>query len=737
MLYLDHSQIADDVLVDFDIGISALYEGVTELRQTVLQPPAATDPVSWIKKNIELPKSKTEKQGDLVLTGYQREFVRLYFDENTTEIVVTKGTRVGMSLLLSAMAAYILCYLGESVTIAQPTEGDAEEYYKERIEPLFEMCPALGALRRKPRRGERQDTWNLIELSNGAVLRLVGAASDDNFRRYGSKHNWGDEYSADGWSPTSKTQGEKADLFMERGGEFTNPKLVLISSPLGKDNCRTTARHADSDQQEPHACCPHCEHPQIFEWGDRDTPYGFKLIRDAEGFVEKVFYECIACHEPIYEHTQFPEPKTVNGKVCLSHKDYLDATLHYKPSVAWKKKGRRGMYIPQWFSPNGRATWKVIGDQFLAKRGNPEEMKTWVNNAKGVAYDDFTTSSMEASFVQDMLKSYPAAVPDDVVLLTLSGDTQTNKEGGHLERIASRECTVLGWNRFSQFRVIGHWVIEGEPGDAAADAAVRALIDRKFKKRDGTELGIIASVFEMGGDFPDEVRAFCATFPLRRNVWAIKGNNNSKGSRRATVWPKKVSRNTKSGALHYTIDSQLARDAVFRLLQMRGDQSPTIPLSMPADYLEKLLCEERKKINGGYYWKPKQGHRTEEEWINLAYGYAALKGLQASYKSWRDLNLAARTLGIPETSHDPVTGEIDYYGPDLSAHAIERIGSGMEIAVVAATVPLPRTNRKVSAQAEERKAAPTPAPVAQPPKQQTVKVKKTLKQFKSNWGRQW
>lgn len=742
MLELDHSLIADSALIDFSSGIEALYEGVADLRETVLQPPASMDPVTWIRKNIDLPKSKTEKQGELILTGYQREFVRLYFEDETTEIVVTKGTRVGMSLLLSAMAAYIICYLGESVTIAQPTEKDAEQYYKERIEPLFEMCEALGALRRKPRRGERQDTWDLIEFKNGATLRLVGAASDDNFRRYGSKHNWGDEYSAEGWAPSAKSQGEKAELFKERGGEFTNPKLVLISSPLGKDNCRTTARHAESDQQDPYACCPHCDHPQIFEWGDKDTPYGFKLIRDSQGFVDKVYYECINCHEPIYEHTQFPEPVTVGDKVCLSHKDYLDATLHYKPSTPWKKKGRRGMYIPQWFSPNGRATWKVIADEFLAKRGNPEEMKTWVNNAKGVAYDDFTTSAMDASDAADMIRPYPAEVPDDVVLLILAGDTQTNKEGSHLEQVASRECTGMGFNRFGQVRIIGHWIIPGEPGDVAADAKVTELMTRKFRKRDGTEMGFIAKVFDMGGDYPDEIRKFCNSFPRSWNVWAIKGNNGTKGTRKVAIWPKKVSKNPTTAAEHFTIDSHGARDAAFRLMMMRGDKAMWIPPSMPIDYHAKLFCEERKRINGGLWWKPKQGKRAEEEWMCLAYGVAALKGLQTSYLAWRDLNLAARQLGIPEVPHDPETGEIygDYTGPDLSAHAIEQLSAGVALAKAAVSAPLPKSKlaKPAKAQAPDRVVDPPAAQVAPPPKSKLVEVNKprrVMKQIKAGWPR--
>ncbi len=711
-------------------------EGIGALRNDALQPPPWMDPETWMHHNIDLPPTKTERAGQLVLTGYQREFLRLYFDPETSEIDVTKGTRVGLSLLLSVLAAYILAYLGESVTIAQPTDEDAQDYYKERIEPLFEICPALGAIRRTPKRGETQDTWNLMEFTNGAVLRLVGAASDDNFRRYGSKHNWGDEYSANAWKMKAGSQGSKADLFMERGGEFSRPKLVLISSPTTRGDCNTTERHDKSDKHEPWNSCPHCREPQVFEWGEKDTPYGFKLIRDANGFVTEVYYECRHCHEAIREHDHFDEPLTVNGRDCFTHKEFIDATTEYRPSAMWEVPGRRGMYIPQWLSENGQAAWKFHGQSWLNKHKDPEERKTWVNNVMGVAYDDMSTTALSSSELTRMCRPYPAEVPDDVAVLVMGVDTQTNKEGNHLEELASREATVVGFNRYGQARVIGHWIVEGAPGDPSADNRLRDLINRRFRKRDGKELAIIATAIDLGGHYADETRAFAASFPKSRNVWAIKGRNNTKGTRSATIWPRKVSKSTKTGSQFYVIDSQLARDAVFRLVQMRGDTAMWVPdalLGIMPDYLDKLMCEERKKLKTGWYWQPKKSCRAEEVWMCLAYAYAALKGLQASYKGWRDLNLAADGLGIPKVPHDPATGELyaDYAGDDLSAHAVERTKNLLLMAAASVSAPMPPIRRTARAQAEEQRAVPDPVEEAPPPKQVKRKAVRTIRS--SRW----
>ncbi|ARQ56888.1 phage terminase large subunit GpA protein [Rhizobium sp. Kim5] len=737
MQHLDHGSIANALTIDFAESNCALRDGVDGLRDEVLQPPAAMDPITWMFENIELPKSKTERSGQLQLTGYQREFVRLYFLDSTNEIDVTKGTRVGLSLLLSAMAAYILAYLGESVTIAQPTDDDALAYYRERIEPLFEMCPKLGALRRTPRRGESQDSWNLIEFKNGAVLRLVGAASDDNFRRYGSKHNWGDEYSAAAWAPRKGSQGTKADLFAERGGEFTRPKLVLISSPTSKGECRTTERHAKSNRCEPWTACPHCREPQVMEWGDRDSKHGFKFARDENGFVTDAWYRCAVCGEDFREHDQMPE-QTINGRTVSSVKEFIDATTEYRPAHTWEVPGRVGMYVPQWLSFSGQANWRNLAQSFLTKRHNPEEMKTWVNNVRGVAYDDFTTSGIDGIEIAKSIVAYPAEVPDDVVVLTAGVDTQTNKEGSQFEQVASREVSVVGWTRRGQMRTIGHWVIEGAPGDPASDKELIALLDRRFANRAGYQHTISAVAIDLGGHFADETRLFTAKFPANRSVWAIKGRNNAKGTRSASVWPKKASKSRKLGVSYYVIDSQLAKDAVFRLVQLRGDNMPMFPKSMPHDYLDKLLCEERKKISGGFHWQPKQGARAEEEWACLAYAYAALKGLQTTWLKWRDLNLAGDKLGIPELTFDPETGEIGYDGDDLSVHAVERKTALLPLDQVGVSKPTLASAKPIRSPKARKQSHPQAAKVSPNTEGETEKRRPgTGARVRSSKARRW
>lgn len=673
--------------IDMSHGVAAFDAAMDDLREETLQIPPFLEPHAWIEQHMELPKGKTSRPGPLKLTGYQRPVASAFLDATVSQITILKGAQVGWSVFLSALVAYGLGYLGIPVTLAQPTDDDAKSYYKDRIEPLFRSVDALKRIRRHAARGEVQDTWNEHHFLNSATLRLVGAFSDDAFRRYSSKWNLGDEYTAKGWSKSKGSQGEKADLFRARGTDFIDSILALGSTPLSRDECRTYAEWLKSDQSIPFVTCPHCGHLQNLKWGDRESAHGFKWMTDENGGVVECWYQC----------------ESERGcRIDELHKEDMVEGVEFISQAIPKRPGHRGFHWPQWLSSAPQANWRNLAQAFLAAKGDAEAMKVWINNVKADVWDDFTASAVDSNTVTESIRDYPAEVPDDVVLLTAGGDTQTNKEGSHLEELASREIQVVGWTRQKQFRIIGHWTVEGPPGDPEADARVDELLTRGFRKRDGTVLRIEATAIDLGGTFSDETRAFCAQpARKRRNIWAIKGRNNSKGSRMGTVWPRKVSRSKKGGAQFYTIDSQLARDSIFRLMQMRGDAGPMIPRSMPADFYEKLMCEERKRINGGWYWQPKKSGRAEEEWICLAYAYAALCGLQASYVKWRDLNLAAARLGVSAVAHDPETGEIDYDGPDRSAMAapVEEPAKDISAPVRSTAAARPMREQRVNAPA--------------------------------------
>ncbi len=246
---------------------------------------------------------------------------------------------------------------------------------------------------------------------------------------------------------------------------------------------------------------------------------------------------------------------------------------------------------------------------------------------------------------------------------------------------------------------------------------MRALLDRTFTNGVGTQMRISAAALDLGGHYADETRAFTNSFPASRNIMAIKGNSH----RMDFVWPKRKS-TSKSKAIFYSIDPHLARDGIFRLMQYAGEKAPMVPTEVGMEFIDRLMCQERyrNKKDGRWHWRDKKGARAEEEWMCLAYAYAALKSLQLNYKKkWGDLNEAAKHLGVQELNFDPETGELDYTGPDRSAMAIERIERGEPEPVI------PPRQRQAAAPPASRKEQKVNEPAPSPP------AKKKIKRFRT------
>lgn len=691
-MFVDAAEISFEHL-DLSEGAFAFDSALDGLRNDVLQIPPFLDPIEWIYENIKLPKQVSFAPGNMRLNGFQRPVALDALDPEVDQITVLKGVQVGWSSFLKTMLFYGISYLAIKAILTQPTDDDAKGYYKDQIEPHFE--DVLAGIRRKPKSGEVQDTWDEHRFSNGSQLYFRGAASDDAFRRISAQWMMADEVDADAWQPRSekKSQADKLALYRDRGTAFIDSKLWVGSTPLSRETSLVWREWLLSDQRRLHVACPHCGTQQYLKWGSDKTPYGFRWKTNEYGHVTEAYYECEGDGCRIDEH----------------HKEDMVEGGEFVPTAIPNRPGHRGYHWPAWHSSAPGAKWITLAQQWIDAQGDTELLKRFINNVMAEPWDDLGSETIDTDSLKSLRIPYRAEVPDDVVVLTLGGDTQTNKEGlkgGDHESIASREVSVVGWNRKRMPRLILHKVILGEPGDADADAELDEIINRRFTKADGTEMKISASAIDLGGTYGDQTKAFAKARSAKR-VWAIKGNNIAKGKRSSSVWPRKVSRSTRSGSSWYMVDTQLAKDAIGRMLAIRGPGAATFPSTFSDAYFDGLGAEKLHIDKKGLrHWQRKKSSQTGEEWDCLVYAYAALCGLQASVREYRDLNLAARRLGIEDAlpPHDPETGELldDAPATSLSTSSNIKRTKGIQ----KQNEPLRHGAEKV--QAEVPKVAPKP-----------------------------
>ncbi|MFT4163398.1 terminase gpA endonuclease subunit [Shinella sp.] len=707
---------------DFAEGLEEFKQLLAEYRATYLKWPERPPFVQWVYDNINLTAQESSRAGPMRLSVYQRAIGNAVFhDPNCRQVTVLKGVQIGYSKLLRVVFAYCVAVLAKRISVVFPTDGDTERFFKDEIATLYSRVKAVAGIIREIKRGEPADTMSEQRYANGAIAYFRAAFNEDSLQSFTSWLQLADEADRDGWQPRGHSVGDKVSQLRNRGTDFVDSKLIIGSTPGIRDISIVWREWLTSDKRKLFVTCPHCQTTQELRWGSNKTRYGFRWDLDEHGHVERAYYKCDTDRD------------------CFIQEDEKEAIIEageYRPTAVPTQPGNVGIHAPSWISMSPGAAWKTLAQQWLEAQGDPQKLKEFVTFKMAEPWDDIG-QGIDETAARGLFRPYPAEVPDDVVLLTAGGDTQQNKEGKGTEfSIPSREFSVVGWTRHGQMRVIGHWKFWGTPGEKSSDDEVRAFLSRKFMRRDGREMSILATAMDSNGGFPEQVRSFCASFPSTRHVWAIIGNNQAvRDDKTRYVWPKRPTPGRKGKGSYYRIESILAKSEVFRLLQYKDDHAPMFPTSMPPDYLDKLLCEQKKRDTktGTIKWDPKHGRRAEEEWVCLAYAYAALKGLQmVKLQTWGDLNLAARNLGIPETIHDPETGEIGYDGEDMSAHAQERR------VVAGPLLAEPRKEKSRSrgstatAQAPDRMVDPPKAQEALPPKQ--VK-RRTVRQIKpTRWG---
>ncbi|MBK3745061.1 hypothetical protein G3A39_38360, partial [Paraburkholderia aspalathi] len=478
-----------DIEVNFDHldlseGASIFDTSLNKQRNTTLQIPPFKDPVQWISKKIEIPSKDTFRMGFMNLFGFQRPVAYDFIDPNVDQITVLKGVQVGWSSFLKAMLFYGVSYLAIKVILTQPTDKNAQGYYNDQIYPHFDDI--LGQIRRTPKRGEAHDTWDEHRFNNGGQIYFRGAASDDAFRRISARWMMADEVDAAAWQPGTdeKSQGDKLALYRDRGSAFADSKLFVGSTPTYRDTSIVWREWCLSDQRRFHISCPSCGGQQYLKWGDAKTLHGFKWKTNEHGHVNDCWYVCEVSGCRIDEH----------------HKEEIVENGEFIPTSIPNRPGHRGYHWPRWYSPAPKASWSHIAQEWLDAQGDTGLLKRFINNNLAEPWDDLGGEQIDTDSIKSLRVSYRAELPDDVVVITLGVDTQTNKEGmkdGHSDRIASREASVVGWNKKRMPRLISHHIILGEPGDAESDAELDKLISSQFTKADGTKLRISGSAIDI------------------------------------------------------------------------------------------------------------------------------------------------------------------------------------------------------------------------------------------------
>ena len=487
-------------------------------------------------------------------------------EEGVHTIVVMSSSQVGKTAILKSVIGYHIDQDPSPILVVNPSVEMAETFSKDRLSPMLRDSPCLRGKVSDPRSRDSGNTI-LSKRFTGGHLTMIGANAPSGLASRPIRILLCDE--VDRYPSSAGTEGDPVNLATKRTATFHNKRILLTSTPTIKGMSRIESAYLRSDQRQFLLPCPHCNQFQPLVWAN---------ISWEKGETESAVYLCAACGQTINE----------------SHKSTMLIDGVWQPRQLLK--GIAGFHINELYSPWRR--WSDVVIDFLAAKGNPETLKTWVNTSLGETFEE----ASEKIGIQALLtrrENYTSRnLPSGILYLTVGVDTQDDR----------LELEVVGWRQEERDSPPESWgveyyILQGDPAQSGVWQELDAILTMNWRTEDGRLLGIGATCIDAGGHRAAQVYAFCNA-RRGRQIYAIRG---VPGNR--PVWTPKASKSKKYQSPVWLVGADSAKDAWYARLRINehGPGYCHFPSHYQEYYFDGLTSEQVRT-------KYIRGHPTREWW---------------------------------------------------------------------------------------------------------------------------
>ena len=591
--------------------------------------PVPLTTVQWADQHYYLPKESSYTPGQWETLPFQVAIMNSMGNDRIRTVNLIKSARVGYTKMLLGVEAYFIEHKSRNSLLFQPTDSAAEDFMKSHVEPTIRDVPVLLELAPWFGRKHRDNTLTLKRFSSGVGFWCLGGAAAKNYREKSVDVVCYDELSS--FEPDVEKEGSPTLLGDKRIEGSVWPKSIRGSTPKIKGFCQIEkAANESAHFMRFYVPCPHCGEAQYLKFGDDATTFGLKWEK---GKPETVYYLC--------EH---------NGCVIRqSELDQIDGRWICDNTGMWTRDGLtfysagdeeipppRSISYHIWTAYSPFTTWVQIVYDWLDALKDPNGVKTFINTTLGEPYEEAVAEKLSFELWLEKVCHYDAQVPLRVVYLTAGIDSQKNRY----------EIYVWGWAPGEEAFLIDKQIIMGRPEDEDTLKRVDAVIRKKYRHADGTEISISRVCWDTGGIDQDIVyqrsRKHGTFFVL-----PIKG---------ASVYGKPVITMPKKRNQRGVFLCEVGSDTVKEMLYARF-ALPVVSASEVAPYTfrfpdnpdifsdveaKQLVAEElvEKVVNGRVKLQWDARKRRNEALDCLVYAYAALR---ISVQRWQlDLDALAR-----------------------------------------------------------------------------------------------
>lgn len=492
----------------------------------------------WAEKYRILPKSSASEHGSWhnERTPYLVEIMRELSPQSMAEeVAFMKPVQVGGTELLINFVLYTMMYDPCPIGVFEPDEA----LTRKLMNRITAAAKEMGV--------DRYFTSETMYEKGfpGGQLYAGWSSSESHLRSAPMKKVAGDETGS--WVKDCEGFGDPVDLMRDRTTTFAQKKIFTCSTPgvnIPEKNefCRIYARYIEGDQRVYKVPCPHCGVMHEFRWSneDRDGEPGFfiKWDKDPDGrdLEETARMVCPSCDQSFSE-------------------SYKDSILKLGQWVPTNPEGHFPSFrLNAFYSPLGWCSWRKIVHVVLEakKSKSKEKLRVVVNNYFGEPWVEREEETIDTSPLESRKEYYGADVPDGVIVLTASWDTQDNRI----------EAEVRGWGKNRENWAIKKEIFVGDTKEQTDPCWARLdeFLQRPFRKADGTAMYVLCALGDAMGHSTDAVYAFTGQRKSRR-VFACEGHSDR--SKPFTSLPKKTDKSRFHSAELVRVCVDMSKDLLF------------------------------------------------------------------------------------------------------------------------------------------------------------------------------
>lgn len=495
---------------------------------------------------------------------YLREILRTLTMPDVRRVVIMKAAQVSYTEgVIGNVIGFHIHQRPRSMLVVQPSDGDAIDWAKDKLQNLIEATPVLRERVREPRAKDGSTIQKKVY--TGGQLKVVGAVSPRGLARTSSPIVLVDE--VDRIEASAGDEGDPLDIVFARSSTYWDRLEIIGSTPLDLETSRIVEAFGESDQRFYHVPCPDCGEYQVLKWGGPEKAHGIKFEYRLVGKRKQVirgssYYLCEHCASAIPEGAKYEMYDRGEWRARNPESDIV------------------GFHISGLMSPFDKCRWDSLAQQFLDATGRPERLKVFVNTRLGEPWRDPDTAVDPESLEQRARLGRPAnVVPRPAAVLTGAVDVQVDR----------LEFAIYGWAHEEESYLVAHHRIHGDPTQREVWANLEALRTRPYAREDGTQLRISLTCVDEGY-LPTEVAKYVRGREQARgslgSVIAVKGSN----TRMRSLY-KRMKNKNQAGIRPYTIDVFALKDLLFRRLRtteagpgyMHFYRRPTDPEQFAAD----------------------------------------------------------------------------------------------------------------------------------------------------------